>query len=141
MYDNSADIAAVSLFGTTYVYHYSASGQKAEVGIHELSITGVPNSINNQESYNLSSPLVAAPSLAVDGKTSPYQSLAASYSAVLGVSQSLYVFWADMPTGDPTATFSGFSEISQISRPTANSTWLPNSQQLVPIGTKNAESS
>ena len=139
--DNAADLAAASLFGTTYVYHYAGSDAKTGAGIRELSITGVPNSINNQEAYNNSAPLVAAPMLTVNGKTSLYQPLAVSYTAVLGATQQLYVFWADQLTGDPTTTASGFSELSQITRPIANSTWPSTGQQPIPIGSKNASPS
>ena len=138
LYDNAADIAAVTLNGTTYVYHYSAADQKAEAGIHQLSITGVPNSVNNQESYNLSSPLVAAPMLTVNGETSLYQPLAVSYTAVTGLLEQVYVFWADKVTGSISANTSGFGELSMISKPIANSTWLPSSQQSISLGSQNA---
>lgn len=141
LYDNDADIAATSLYGTTYVYHYSPSDQKAGAGIHELSISGIPNSINNQETFNLSSAVVAAPMLTANGKTSFYQPIAVSNSAVMGVSQELYVFWADKVTGDPTTATSGFGELSQISRPISNPTWPSTGQQQIPLGTKNADPS
>ena len=141
LYDNAADLATVSLYGTTYVYHYSAADQKAGAGIHELSITGVPNSVNNQETYILSSPVVAAPMLTVNGNTSFYQPLAASYSAVLNETQQLYVFWADKVTGDTAAPISGFRELSEISRPIANSTWPSSGVRPIPLGNRNAEPS
>ncbi|KAL6720992.1 hypothetical protein ACLMJK_000092 [Lecanora helva] len=134
LYDNSADIAAVSLSGTTYVYYYSASSQHGPAGIHELSIMGVPDSINHQESYNLSSPFVASPSLDTNGKTSPYQPLAASYSAVMDVTPMLYVFWAGKVAGDPTTASSGYEQLSLISRPIDNGTWMSSAQEQIPLG-------
>ena len=139
--DNAADLAAAALYGTTYVYHYSGSDAKTGAGIREITITGIPNSVNNQEAYNNSAALVAAPMLTANGQTSLYQPLAVSYTSVMGVTQQLYVFWADKVTGDPTTTASGFSELSEISRPIANSTWPSAGQQPIPIGSKNASPS
>lgn len=138
MYNDAADIAAVSLFGTTYVYHYSAASQKAKAGIHELTITGVPSSINSQEAYNLSSPLVAAPLLNTsNGDISLYQPLAASYTAVPGLTQQLFVIWADKPSGDPKASVSGFSDLQEISRSLANASWDSSTQMSLPLGSQN----
>jgi len=138
LYNDAADIAAVSLFGTTYVYHYSAASQKAEAGIHELMITGMPSSVNSQETYNLSSPLVAAPLLnSSNGVMSLYQPLAASYTAVPGLTQQLFVIWADKPSGDPKANVSGFSDLQEISRSLAKATWESSTQMSLPLGSQN----
>jgi len=138
LYNDAADIGAVSLFGTTYVYHYSEASQQAEAGIHELMITGMPNSIKNQETYNLSSPLVAAPYLNTsNGDFSLYQPLAASYTAVPGLTQQLFVIWADKASGYPKASVSDFSDLQEISRPLANATWESSTQMSLPLGSLN----
>lgn len=136
LHHDAADIAAVSLFGTTFVYHYSAASQKAPAGIHELMINGMPSSVINPETYNMSSSLVAAPFLnASNGDVSLYQPLAASYTAVPGLTQQLFVIWADNPSGDPKASVSGFSSLQEISRTLANPTW--STQMSLPLGSLN----
>ena len=140
---NSADIAAVSINGTTYVYHYAPSGQTAEAGIHELTITGIPGSFKNQEAYNLSSPFVASPKLTSNGQQSLYQPLAASNTVVPGLAGGVYVFWADKITGDQSNSMgvSGFGELSEISRPFANTTWPSTGQLQIPLGDDNSQPS
>jgi hypothetical protein len=136
LHHDAADIAAVSLFGTTFVYHYSAASQKAAAGIHELMINGIPSSVINPEIYNMSSSLVSAPLLnASNGDVSLYQPLAASYTAVPGLTQQLFVIWADKPSGDPKASVSGFSSLQEISRALANPTW--STQMSLPLGSLN----
>lgn len=142
LYNNNVDIAAVSLNGTTYVYRYSSKDQTAEAGIHELSITGVPNSINNQETYNLSSPFVTNPVLTGDGNnTSRYQPLAASTTIVPGLAPQILVFWAENPTGDPNVNITGLGGLSEISRPMAKSIWPSTGQLKIPLGSDNSQPS
>ncbi|KAF6219167.1 hypothetical protein HO133_004992 [Letharia lupina] len=141
---NNADIAAISQNGSTYVYHYSSASQTAPPTIHELVITGTPGSINNQEAYNLSSPLVASPNLATNqaGEVSLYRPLAASNNIVQGLPGQIYVFWADKITGDPldSMSLSGFGELLEISRPVANSTWPASTGQIpIPLGSSNSQ--
>lgn len=141
---NNADIAAISQNGSTYVYHYSSTSQNAPPTIHELVITGTPGSINNQEAYNLSSPLVASPNLATNqaGEVSLYRPLAASNNIVQGLPGQIYVFWADKITGDPldSMSLSGFGELLEISRPVANSTWPASTGQIrIPLGSSNSQ--
>ncbi|CAD6575147.1 MAG: hypothetical protein ASARMPRED_007112 [Alectoria sarmentosa] len=139
---NNADIAAISQNGSTYVYHYNSDSPTAQPTIHELVITGIPGSVNNQEAYNLSSPLVASPNLATNqaGQVSLYRPLAASNNIVQGLPEQIYVFWADKMTGDPidSMSLSGFSELSEISRTVANSTWPSTGQIPIPLGTSNS---
>lgn len=134
---NSADLAAVSINGTTYVYHYASANQTANVGIHELTISGIPNSVNHQESYNLSEPLVSSPMLTSSNGQSLYQPLTASETMVPGLAEQIYVFWADKITGDPTG-LSGYGQISQISRSLTNTNWPSDGQLQIPLGSNNA---
>lgn len=141
---NSADVTALSSNGTTYVYHYASANQTANTGIHELTITGEPKSIDNQESYNLSEPLVSTPNLSVGGNLSLYQPLAASKTVVPGLSEEIYVFWADKVTGDqwdPANNITGFADLSEISRPTGNTSWPSVGQLHIPLGSSNSQPS
>ena len=139
---NNADIAAISQNGSTYVYHYSSTSPTAQPAIHELVITGIPGSVNNQEAYNLSSPLVASPNLVTNqaGEVSFYRPLAASNNVVQGLPEQIYVFWADKITGDPidSMSLSGFGELSEISRTIANSTWPSTGQTPIPLGSSSS---
>lgn len=142
-YDN-ADIAAISQNGSTYIYHYSTASPAAQPAIHELIITGTPGSINDQEAYNLSSPLIASPNLATTqaGEVSLYRPLATSNNNVQGLPGQIYVFWADKITGDPkdSMALSGFAELAEISRPVANMTWPDMSKQIaIPLGSSNSQ--
>lgn len=140
---NNADIAAISQNGSTYVYHHSTTSPSAQPTIHELLVTGIPGSFNNQEAYNLSSPLVATPNLAAPqaGEVSLYQPLAASNNVVQGLPGQIYVFWADHIAGDPTdsMSLSGFAQLQEISRPIANTTWPSTGQSLIPLGSSNSQ--
>lgn len=137
---NNADVAAISQNGSTYIYHYtSADHPAAQPTIHELIITGTPGSVNNQEAYNLSSPLVAGPKLSYNqaGQSSLYRPLAASNNVVPGLPGRVYVFWADKVTGDPTG-LSGFAELQEISREVSNRTWPAMGQIGIPLGSSNS---
>ncbi len=135
--DNTADLSAISENGSTYVYHYATINQTANVGIHELQINGVPGSYTNQESYNLSEPLVFSPNLTLDNNgQSAFQPLTATKTVVPGVAPEVLVFWAGQVTGDPD-TLSGYHSLLEISREVSNSSW-PNSQPMpVPLGSSN----
>ena len=139
-HDNS-DIAATTVNGTTYLYHYSSANKTAQPGIHELTITGTPGSVNNQEAYNVSSPLVSSPGLTVNGDVSFYQPLATSNTAVPGLQPQIYVLWADKITGDPTTTASGYGELAEISRSMSNATWPTSGQLQIPLGDSNSQPS
>lgn len=138
---NNADIAAVSQNGSTYIYHYTSATPPT---IHELIITGIPGSINEQEAYNLSSPLVSSPNLntAPSGQVSLYRPLAAANNVVPGLPEQIYVFWADKITGDPTdsMSLSGLGELVEISKAVANGSWSESAavQIQVPLGSTNS---
>jgi len=138
---NNADIAALSINGTTYLYYYAASNQTAEAGIHELTITGTPGSVNNQEAYNLSSPSVVSPQLTLNKEESFYQPLAVSNIAVPGLDPAVYVFWADNMSGDPAMTATGYTELAEISRPFKTSTWPSAGRLIIPLGDSNSDPS
>lgn len=138
---NNADIAAISINGTTHLYHYASTNQTAAPGIHELIISGTPGSINDQEAYNLSTPLVSSPTLTVSGYESNYQPLAVSSTAVVGLQPQIYVFWADKLTGDPNTTLSGYGELLQISKPFTNVAWPTTGSVQIPLGNSNSQPS
>ena len=136
---NNADIAATTIGNTTYLYHYS--NQTTQPGIYELTISGIPGAVTNQEAYNFSSSLVSSPQLTVNGDVSLYQPLTVSNTAVPGLKPQIYVFWTDKITGDPNTTASGYGELAQTSRSVSNSTW-PNSGRLqIPLGDNNSQPS
>ena len=139
-HDNS-DIAATTINGTTHLYHYSSANQTAQPGIHELTISGTPGLVNNQEAYNVSSPLVSSPELTLNGDVSLYQPLTVSNTAVPGLTPQIYVFWADQITGDPETTASGYGELAEMSRPFSNSTWPTSGQLQIPLGDTNSQPS
>ena len=135
---NSADIATTCLNGTTYLYHYATPNQTANVGIHEITISGTPDSPINQESFNLSEPLVSQPNYPAGSNSSLYQPLAGSQTVVPGVPDQLLVFWADNPTGEAGSNATGYGELAQLSRPMSNSTWPTTGQIQVPLGADNS---
>ena len=139
-HDNS-DIAATTVNGTTYLYHYSNSNSSAQPGIHELIISGTPGTVNNQEAYNVSSALVSRPELTVNGDVSLYQPLAVSNTAVSGLTPQIYVVWADQIIGDPETTASGYRELAEISRSFSNSTWPVSGELQIPLGNTNSQPS
>ncbi|KAL2039442.1 hypothetical protein N7G274_007714 [Stereocaulon virgatum] len=138
---NNADIAAISINGTAHLYHYASTNQTATPGIHELIISGTPGSINDQEAYNLSTPLVSSPTLIVNGYESDYQPLAVSNTAVVGLQPQIYVFWADKVTGDPNAKLSGYGELLQISKPFTKVAWPTTGSVQIPLGNSNSQPS
>ena len=128
--------------GSTNIYYYSSPNQTVQPAIRELVITGNPGSVNNQEAYNLSSPLVASPDLATNqtGEVSLYRPLAVSNNAVPSLPGRIYVFYTDKITGDPvdSMSLSGFSEMLEISRPVVNTSWPSTGQIPIPLGDKNS---
>lgn len=138
---NTADLSAISVNGTTYIYHHAAINQTANTGIHELAINGVPGSSKNLESYNLSEPLISSPQLTLaNSGQSAFQPLAASKTIVPGVLPRIFVFWADQVTGDPNA-LSGYRALSQTSRHVSNSMWPTTRAFPVPLGSNNSQPS
>lgn len=138
---NNADLSATSYNGTTYIYHPSNIG---ELGIRELVVSGVPASLGSffQESYNISEPLVARPTLTSLEGTSPYSPVAAGVTSANGTSQGpqLFVFWADKVRGGKPAdegSVTGYASLQQISRPVGNATWNDNERLTIPLGSSN----
>ncbi|KAL9016972.1 MAG: hypothetical protein Q9185_005667 [Variospora sp. 1 TL-2023] len=135
---NNAELAAASHDGVNYIYHPSNIG---ELGIRELIVSGVPASLGgSQESFNLSEPLVARPTLTSLEGTSPYQPLGASATKVEGLSEGpqLFVFWAENVTGlKPSAegSVTGYRNLQQISRPVQNATWSETERLSIHLGT------
>lgn len=136
---NNADIAALSINGTTYIYHYAFSNQTSEAGIHELTITGTPGSVNNQEAYNLSSPFVVSPQLTLNKEEAFYQPIAVSNTAVPGLDPTVYVFFADKVSGDPATTATGYTELAEINRPFRNATWPSTGRLVIDLGDSNSD--
>ncbi|KAG8529094.1 uncharacterized protein KY384_005729 [Bacidia gigantensis] len=139
LYGNSADLAAVSQNGTTYLYHYASAKQSASVGIHELVITGSPSLGTNQESFNATEGIVAAPSYPAGTNASMYQPLTAGKTVVPGLKNQLLVLWADKPTGDPNTNSTGYGELGQISRGMTDKTWPTTGALQVPLGSSNSD--
>lgn len=131
---NNADISTVSLNGTTYLYHYSASAK----AIRELQITGTPGNINEQ--YNSNESVVVSPALTSDLGNAVYQPLVAAKTDVVGLDPSLFVFWADMTAGmsEKGATEGGYTQINQIQRRRDDKQWSENPSIIqVPLGEDN----
>lgn len=130
---NSADIATVSVNGSTSLFYYATTAQSTQAGIHELSITGDPSSKTNAESFTLNEPLVYNPSLTITGAPAaqnqyPYLPIAAAVTVVPGLSPQVLALWAEMITGDPLA-ISGYRKLAQLSRVLTSTAW-PNTQPL-----------
>lgn len=138
---NNAELTATSLNGTIYLYHPSNIG---ELGIRELIVSGVPASIgllsnSPQESYNLSEPLVARPSLISGEGTSPYQPLGAGVTTVKGLKggPQVLVFWADQVTGSQPAkegSVTGYNSLQQSGRAVLGGTWDGGDGVTIPLG-------
>ena len=136
--NSSADIAAVSNNGSTYVYHYVLP-PVGNPGIHELNITGQPGLDDNSESFNMTG-LVVSPNLRTQYGSSPYQPLTVSQTAGDNNTEAqLYVFWADKMTGSSNFSFatsntkSGYSQLWGLSRSVTKAGW-PNDSSKIPIG-------
>lgn len=139
---DSADIAAVSHNGTTYLYHYQNSSSPT---IYEDYVSD-SRSADRQESLNRTNTPVIRPPLKTSEGVSQYQPLAAAITNVTSLIPQIYVFWAGRPTGPLNATgvvpdvLSGYAELSEISR-TINSTWSkkPASQVSISLGDDGAQ--
>ncbi|KAL9030320.1 MAG: hypothetical protein Q9196_001548 [Gyalolechia fulgens] len=143
---NNAELTATSFNGTIYLYHPSNVG---ELGIRELIVSGVPASIgllsnSPQESYNLSEPLVARPSLTSREGTSPYQPLGAGITSVQGIDggPKVFVLWADQVTGRSPAvqgSVTGYNTLQANSRALAGGgTWYDVNRTTIPLGSTNS---
>ncbi|KAL8923290.1 MAG: hypothetical protein Q9208_004690 [Pyrenodesmia sp. 3 TL-2023] len=140
---NNADLAATSLNGTTYIYHPSNIG---ELGVRELIVSGLPVSLGSssfsQESFNLSEPLVARPTLTSMEGTSPYQPLGAAVSTVdLSQGPQITVLWADQVTGHnltSEGSVAGYSRLQSIGKLVDSAVWDDNIRLTVPLGSSNS---
>ena len=131
---NNVDISTVSLNGTTYLYHYSASAK----AIRELQITGAPGNLN--EKYNSNESVVVSPASASNLGNAVYQPLVAAKTDVVGLDPSLFVFWADTTAGTSKQgeTEGGYSQINQIQRGRDDEKWPSNPSIIqVPLGEDN----
>ena len=133
---DDATIAAVAVNGDVLIYHYVAVDI---IGIRELNISGTPGSQNDQESYNVSQPVVAQPALVSQGRSiSVYQPIGAAITNVSGLELSIYVFFAD----ENTNATSGYARLLEVNRPADNLTWPSSSlgnadgQVQLPLGTE-----
>ena len=138
---NNADLSAVSNNGTTYLYDQAA---KAKNGIRELTITGIPGSSDNQETFNM------AASLAVQASSDPakpnvYLPFTVALTAqIKGLSNSIYLFWADQVAGDPKSNGGiegGYHRLSQISKGVLDSEFSTDKSSIndIPLGESNSE--
>lgn len=132
---NNVDISTVSLNGTTYLYHYSASAK----AIRELQITGTL--LNEQ--YNSNESVVVSPASASDLQNAVYQPLVAAKTDVVGLSPSLFVFWADTVAPmskkeEGSTTEGGYTQINQIQRGRDDEKWPEDPSIIqVPLGDDN----
>ena len=136
---NNADISAVSLNGTTYLYHYNFTTKS----IQEMTITGNPSDVSNQETFNTRNKTKAvAPASAPNSGKAVYQPFAAAATNVVDLNPSLIMFWAESLAGmNATAkTEGGYSRIGQIRRARDDAGW-PSEPKIVevPLGDKNSE--
>lgn len=150
---SSADIAAISDNGTTYVYHYAApvppkhrelsittppgisiqDNSTGAQGIHELKISGPPGA----EVFSLSGPILSSPKL-----ESPYQPLTASKSSPKNTTDAqIHLFWTEKMNGSTNFAFavsnnnSGHSQLWEVSRRLKEgSGWLIKRE--IPLGTE-----
>ncbi|MCJ1364163.1 hypothetical protein MMC16_003272 [Acarospora aff. strigata] len=131
---NDADIAALTIDGSTLVYYYSDRGTP---GINELNITGLPaRTVRNGTN------VVAEPALlSDDGSLSVYTPLTAALARTPGGVPAIHVFYADITV----STDSGYTRLSDVSRLVDNVTW-PASQYgrsegqiQLPLGTESAD--
>ncbi|KAI9869959.1 MAG: hypothetical protein M1830_004888 [Pleopsidium flavum] len=135
---NDADITAVNVNGSTLIYYYSNVGS---AGIRELNITGAPGS-NSETSHN--GTIVAEPALLSDGgAVSLYTPMTAALGQLPGMTPMIHVFYAD----NTVSTTSGYSRLSDISRPADNNTWptskygSSDGQIQLPLGIESASPS
>ena len=130
---NSVELASISINGTTYLYH-----QESDDGIHELTITGDPGSSSNQESFNISQPLVASPNLPTGSNSSLYQPLTVARTVVPGTKDQLLVFWAEKPTGQAGRNDTGYGQLTQLSRLVGDPRWPATGMVQIPLGSDNS---
>lgn len=119
---NNAEISALSHNGTTYIYRVLPGTNNT---IHETQITGISGSINDQETYNATSPLVIKPSSISNQGNAVYQPFVAAKTNVTGLPTSLFMFWADNLVGmnSTTKLEQGYGQINSIQRALTDAQW------------------
>jgi len=122
--------------GSTLLYYYSNNGTS---GIQELNITGFNSSA---AVHNNANNIVAEPALLSDGGgLSQYMPLTAALAILPGTTPVIHVFYAD----NTVSTSSGYSRLSDVSRPVDNGTWPASSygssqgQIQLPLGIETAD--
>lgn len=136
---NNVDISAVSLNGTTYLYHYSFEKKS----IREMQITGNPGDVNNQETFNTKNTTQAvAPASTPNSGKGVYQPFAAAKTNVVDLDPSLIMFWAENLAGMNATVKAegGYSRIGQIQRARDDEGW-PSKPKIVdvPLGDRNSQ--
>lgn len=133
---NDVDLAALTINGSTLIYCYPHNGT---LGIHELNITGFSSS---EAVHNNARNIVAQPALLSDnGALSLYTSLTAALAQLPGTTPVIHVFYAD----NTVSMSSGYSRLSDVSRPVDNATWPASSygrsdgQIQLPLGTESVD--
>ncbi|KAL8852779.1 MAG: hypothetical protein Q9221_002409 [Calogaya cf. arnoldii] len=143
---NNADLAVTSDNGTIYIYH-PANANMGTIGVRELKVTGVPGGglLANfpQESFNLSEPLVAEPSLTSQEGTSPYSPIAASITRAQDAKlpKSVLLVFAERVVGSKPSSadgVSGYRSLQQVSRNLTSTTWTAASPKSIPLGSENS---
>lgn len=126
-------MAALDVNGSTLLYYYSNNGT---AGIQELTIAGGFGASASVHYNNKT--IVAEPALLSDGGAlSQYTPLTAALAALPGTTPLIHVFYAD----NTVSTSSGYSRLSDVSRPVDNGTWPASSygssvgQIQLPLGT------
>ena len=113
---NNANLAAVSVRGSTLVYYYAPSADGV-LSIRELNLTGTPGTpayTKNNDGFDAKSlPVVAQPRLVTDeGVPSSYQPLGAAVSTLNPSEPQIYVCWAEQIESPD----SGYRALKTVSR-------------------------
>ena len=110
---NDANLAAVSVGGSTLVYYY-APPVGGVISIQELNLTGTPGTPayrkNGDNFHAKSLPVVAQPQLVTNGVPSLYQPIGAAVSTL--INSQIYVFWAEQNVSPE----SGYGALKTVSR-------------------------
>lgn len=129
-------MTALTMNGSTLLYYYSNNGT---AGIQELNITGFGSS---EAVHSNAKNIVAEPALLSNGGAlSEYTPLTAALAFLPGTTPAIHVFYAD----NTVSTTSGYSRLSDVSRPVDNGTWPASSygssegQVQLPLGTESAD--
>ena len=138
---NNADLAAISSNGTTHLYHQSSVSENE---VHELTITGIPGSVEHQESFNQAEPLAVQASSDPANPNIYVPFTAAMTAPIKGLGNAIYLFWSDQVAGDPKkngGVEGGYSRLSQISRALTDSKFPTSNSSInnIPLGESNSQ--